>query len=81
MPIDEDYYKPIITKSFFNNSYIQYESMGDEGKGKNLSDQKYLDRIKPYLRDIINDHKTQGEWRIHSGNTIIKQKTQSEWEI
>ena len=37
--------------------------------------------IRPYLSDIINDHKTQGEWRIHSGNTIIKHKTQSEWKI
>ena len=34
--------------------------------------------IRPYLSDIINDHKTQGEWRIHSCNTIIKHKTQSE---
>ena len=33
--------------------------------------------IRPYLSDIINDYKTQGEWRIHSGNTIIKHKTQS----
>ena len=33
--------------------------------------------IRPYLCDIINDHKTQGEWRIHSGNTI----TQSKWKI
>ena len=37
--------------------------------------------IGPYLSDIINDHKTQGEWRIHSGNTIIKRKTQSAWKI
>ena len=37
--------------------------------------------IRPYLSDIINNHKTQGEWRIHSDNTIIKHKTQSEWKI
>ena len=37
--------------------------------------------IKPYLSDIINDHKTQGEWRIHLGNTIIKHETQGEWKI
>ena len=24
----------------------------------------YLDEIKPYLCDIINDHKTQGDWKI-----------------
>ena len=37
--------------------------------------------IKPYLSDIINDYKTQGKWRIHSGNKIIERKTQSEWKI
>ena len=37
--------------------------------------------IKPYLSGIINDHKTQGEWRIHSDNTITKYKTQGEWKI
>ena len=37
--------------------------------------------IRPYLRDIINDHKTQGKWRIHSGNKTIEHKTHSEWKI
>ena len=37
--------------------------------------------IKPYLCDIINDHKSQGEWKIHSGNTITEHKTQREWKI
>ena len=37
--------------------------------------------IRPYLSDIINDHKTQVDCRIHSGNTIIKHKTQGEWKI
>ena len=79
MSIDEDYYKPIIAKSAFNNNYIQYQSKGD--KGKNLSIKKYLNMIRPYLSDIINDHKTQGNWRIHSDNEIIERKTQSEWKI
>ena len=39
---------------------------------------EYLDMIRPYLRDIINGHETQGEWRIHSGNTITEHKTQGE---
>ena len=50
-------------------------------KGKNLSIKKYLNMVRPYLSDIINDHKTQGKWRIHSGNKIIEHKTQSEWKI
>ena len=37
--------------------------------------------IRTYLSDIINDHKTQGKWIIHSGNKTIKHKTQSEWKI
>ena len=79
LPIDEDYYKPIITKGADNNNYIQYESKAD--KGKNLSIKKYLNMTRSYLSDIINDHRTQGKWRIHSGNTIIEHKTQSEWKI
>ena len=38
LSMDEDYYKPIIAKSAFDGSYIQYESRGD--KGKNLSKKK-----------------------------------------
>ena len=37
--------------------------------------------IRPYLSDITNDHKTQGKWRIQSGNKIIEHKTESEWKI
>ena len=32
---EEDYYKPIKTKSAFNNNYIEYKSRGD--KDENLS--------------------------------------------
>ena len=33
--------------------------MGD--KGKNLTGKEYIDVIRPYLGDIINNHKTQEE--------------------
>ena len=79
MSIDEDYYRPIITNDASNNSYIQYESKGN--KDKTLTPSEYLDMINPYLSYIINDHETQGEWRIHSGNTITEHKTQREWKI
>ena len=59
MSIDEDSYKPIITNGAFNNNYIPYESTGN--KDKILTPSEYLDMIRPYLSDIINDHKTQGE--------------------
>ena len=73
LSIDEDYYKPIIAKGAFNSSYIQYESKGD--KGKNLSIKKYSNMIKPYLNDIINDHKTHGLVRYHSGNKTWVEET------
>ena len=31
---------------------------------KNLSPKEYLDMIRPYLSDMINDHKTRREWKI-----------------
>ena len=52
---------------------ILNKSRGD--KDKTLSIKEYLSMIKPYLRNIINDHKTQGEWKVYSGNTVIDYKT------
>ena len=63
----------------FNSSYIQYESKGD--KGKNLSIKKYLNMARPYLSDMINDHKTYGLVRYHSGNKTWVEETASEWKI
>ena len=59
--VDEDYYKPIKTKSAFNGNYIEYENKGD--KDKNLLPKEYFD-IRPYLRDMINNYKTRREWKI-----------------
>ena len=44
------------TKSAFNGNYIKYESKGV--KDKHLSPKEYLDMIRPYLKDLINDRKT-----------------------
>ena len=59
LSIDESYYKPIKTNDAFNSNYIEYESKGDENK--NVSIKEYLNMIRTNLRDIINDHETQGE--------------------
>ena len=59
---DKDYYKSIIVKSAFNNNYVMYESNGD--KDKILIPDEYLNRIRSYLVDMINDHKNKGEWKI-----------------
>ena len=37
--------------------------------------------IKEYLNtfiDLVNNHKTQGIWKVHLGNTLIDYKTQGE---
>ena len=60
--IDEDYCKPIKTKSAFNNNYVEYESKGD--KNKYLSLEGHLNIIRPYLSDMTNNHKTQNELKI-----------------
>ena len=67
--IDEDYYRPIRTKNAFNGNYFEYESKGD--KDKNLSPEEYLDMIRSYLSDIINNHKTPKQLRVHSSNEVF----------
>ena len=79
LSIDEEYYKPIRINSYFNDNYIEYEGKGK--KKKTLSIKENLNMIKQYLRDIINNHKTQGEWKFHSGNEVINYETQGEWKI
>ena len=59
----EDNNKPVRIGNAFSSDYIEYKSNGD--KDKSLSIKDYLDEIKPYLSDMINDHKTQSEWKIH----------------
>ena len=58
--INKDCYKPKLNKSGYNNNYIEYRSEGD----KLLTIEEYLDLIKPYLKELINDHKSKGEWKI-----------------
>ena len=60
LPIDKDYYKPILVKSGYNNNYIQYESKGD----KILTPKEYLALIGNYLRELINYYKNKGEWKV-----------------
>ena len=72
--IDEDYYRPITTKNTVNGNYVEYESKGD--KDKNLSPKEYLDMIRPNLSDMINNHKTSKNLRVHSSNEVIDYETQ-----
>ena len=59
---EDDYYKPIRVGNFWNNNYVEYESSGD--RNKNISVKEYLDKIKPYLRDIIINLQKSDTWKI-----------------
>ena len=59
---EEDYYKPTEVKSAFDGSYMLYESKGD--KDNKLALYEYFDIIKPYLKDMIDNYKARGEWKI-----------------
>ena len=58
---EEDYYKPVKISNAFSY-YMEYEGNGDNDKS--LSINEYLDKIRPYLTDMINDLKKQGGWKI-----------------
>ena len=66
---EEDYYEPIKIKHAFDDNFIEYESRGD--KYNNLSLEEYLNIIRPYLRDMIDNHKALGEWKIQLIMRII----------
>ena len=50
---EENHYTPGRVGDFWNKNCIEYERNGD--RNKTLSVEEYLNKIKPYLKDIIND--------------------------
>ena len=59
---DEDYYEPKEIKSAFNGNYMLFERRGD--KDAKLAFCEHFDKIIPYLKDMIDDYKSKGEWKI-----------------
>ena len=53
-------YKPILIRNAFDYSYLEY---GSEGSNS-LSLIEYLNLIKPYLEDLINEMKNKDEWKL-----------------
>ena len=43
-------------------NYIEYKSNGD--RNKTLLVEEYLNKIRPYLKDIINNLKKSATWKI-----------------
>ena len=58
----DDYYKPFEVKSAFDGNYVFYESNGDNDGLLYVFE--YFEKIKPYLRDLIDFYNTKDEWKI-----------------
>ena len=52
---EQDYYKTVRVGNFQSNNYIKYQSNGE--RNKTISILKNLNKIRPYLKNIINDLK------------------------
>ena len=57
-----NYYKPARVNIFWSSNRIEYESNGDNNKI--LSVEEYLKKIRLQIKDIINDIKNSGMWKI-----------------
>ena len=63
----DEYYKPVRVNNFWINNYIEYKS--NNNRYKILSVEEYLDKIRPYLKDI-NNLKKSDTWQIQLTITI-----------
>ena len=52
---EKDCYKPVNVGNFWINNYIEHGSNSDINQ--TLLVEEYLNKIRPYLKDIINDLK------------------------
>ena len=57
-----NYYKPVRAGNFWSNNYIEYECNVD--RNKILSVEEYLNKIRLYLKGIINNRKKSDTWKI-----------------
>ena len=61
----KNYYKPVRVSNFWSNRYIEYDD-----RNKTLSVEEYLNKIIPYLKDIINNLKKSNTLKIQLTNQI-----------
>ena len=68
---EENYYKPVRVGDSWSNNYIEYESNND--RNKMLSVEEYINKNRPFFKDIINNLKKSGTWKtqLTIENSII----------
>ena len=76
---EENYYKPVRISNFWSNNYIEYEIKGD--RNKTLSVEKYLNKIRSYLNDIINNLKKSDTWKIQVAINFMSSKDNDEEHV
>ena len=74
-------YEPILIKTGLDNNNNNYNYLEYRSEGNNsLSFEEYLNLIKPYLNDLINNKKDKGEWKLQLSAEIsfVLQKPSSD---
>ena len=59
---EEYHYKLVRVGNFRSNNYTKYESNGNRSKA--LPIEEYINKIRPYLKDIKNDLKKSDTWKF-----------------
>ena len=59
---EKNFYKPISVSNLWSKNYTEYKINGD--RNKILSVEEYLNKTRPYLKDIINNLKKSDKWSI-----------------
>ena len=59
---EKHYHKPVTVNNFWSNNYIEYES--DSDRNKRQSFEEYLNKVRPYLENIINNLKKSDTGKI-----------------
>ena len=59
---EESCYQTVRVTYFWSNNYIEYE--GNDDENKTLSVEEYLNKIRPYFKDIINNLRKPDTWKI-----------------
>ena len=63
-----DHYNPVRLHNFWSKNHVKYES--NENKNKTLLLQEYVNKIIPYLNDIIGGIKKFNTWKIQLARAI-----------
>ena len=69
---DEDYYKPERFRNAFKNDTGDYNYTVCESRGSKYYDslKEYLNKIRPYLENMIRNYMSIGEWKMQLAISI-----------